>query len=83
MSYVKFDEEESSVYLFGGVMNPPPDDTHVIVCWLCLLNKPYEFQSRDFETKQAALDHLEEHRQAGHVVPQVAFDRIEEDDWVS
>jgi len=32
-----------------------------------------------FPTRQKALDHLQEHRDAGHTVPQYAFDTLRDE----
>lgn len=87
MAFAKWGWENSDVYLFGGVIHPPPDDVHVIVCCGCLLARedPDDWlmsESLDFETKEAVLAHLARHRNAGHTVPQSAVDRITEDDWI-
>lgn len=88
MSYAKWGQENSDVYLFGGVAHPPPDDVHVIVCCGCLLARedPDDWlmsPSLDFGTKEAVLAHLQEHLDAGHTVPGSAIERIQSDDWLA
>ena len=88
MAYARWGWDNSDVYLFGSVTRPPPDDVHVIVCCGCLLARddPDDWlmsPSFDFETKAGILDHLQVHREAGHVVPESAIERIEADDWLT
>lgn len=85
MSYAKFGWDNSDVYLFGSVLDLPPNDAHVIVCALCRLDDHddrWERESLDFETKEELFAHLNLHRAAGHVIPASAMQAIEEDDWI-
>lgn len=87
MAYVKSGWEKSDVYLFGGVTNAPPNDTHVIVCSGCLFYRsddgdPFSGRDVNFHSPYSVLAHLEEHRAAGHVVPESAIEKIRNDDWI-
>ena len=87
MSYARWGWENSDVYLVGCVLRPPPDDTHLITCIGCLLIRDDEEDwlmspSLDFETKDGILNHLEDHRKAGHVIPESAIEKIKEDSWL-
>lgn len=88
MAFAKWSWENSDVYLIGGVERPPPDDVHVITCIGCLLGRDDEDDwlmspSFDFRTKEGILGHLQVHREAGHVVPESAIERISADDWIA
>ncbi len=69
MSYARWGEEGSAVYVFGT--------GHGIVCMHCKL-APFE---EDYAVKSPAemLAHLERHRQKGDVVPERAFERLREE----
>lgn len=87
MAFARFGWDKSDVYLYGGVLDGPCY-LHVIVCAMCLLDATdddrdiYDRESLDFETKDRLLAHLDEHKAAGHTVPQAALDRIRDDDWI-
>lgn len=89
MSYAKFGWDKSDVYLIGSMTRPPPDGIHVIECCMCMLDPEpgplgdlFDRASYGFATKEALFAHLEEHRKAGHTVPQSTVDQIAEDDWI-
>lgn len=63
MSYCRF--FYSDVYLYHCVTNE-------IVCDGCRLGGGL----KSFATRSAAIAHLEEHRRAGHDVPEEAFERL-------
>ena len=79
MSYCRDNGEDSDVYMF-------PTGRDKIVCCICALmpieikveqGQEYEDQgSMTFDTKQEALQHLQQHRDAGHKVPERAFERL-------
>lgn len=66
MSYARF--SEGDVYVFSHSAYEPPKN---IVCQVCSLD---DERGRDVAEM---LDHLNEHRAAGHVVPRRAFDRLQ------
>ena len=76
------DKSQSDVYMYEHV-----DD--FIECCGCILsplpNSDEGNVSIQFVSKRAALAHLWQHRLAGHIVPQYAFDRLEdeisEEEW--
>lgn len=49
-----------------------------IECCACRLASGM-FDSMYFDTYQEALDHLQAHRDAGHIVPDYAFEYLQED----
>ena len=69
MSYCRFAWDNSDVYVFGNAEG-------YIECCGCKLS-----DSREFQCKRAAdmIVHLQEHRKAGHCVPQYALDRSQEE----
>ena len=74
MRYCRF-SEESDVYMhanmFGG-----------ITCCSCLLNLVEGGifnRSQCFLSPHTALDHLQEHAEAGHLVPQYAIDQLKQE----
>lgn len=86
MPYIKFGWDGSDVYLYGGADGP--DGPHFIICGFCLLDEDehdtfYDRPSFDFATKDELYYHLEQHRKAGHIVPQSVMDKIREDDWTA
>lgn len=66
MSYIRFTEQDSDVYVFYGANG--------YECCGCKLTGTAVFE--DPEDMQA---HLLLHREAGHIVPDVAFRRLEQD----
>ena len=77
MAYAKF-SLDSDVYVYGG--QDGPDGQHNIICSGCLLEPADEEtpgftfrESRVFYAKQEILDHLKDHREAGHAVPDGTF----------
>ena len=85
MSYVKFGWEKSDVYLYGGADGP--EGPRFIVCSGCLFYRsdpedPFSSPGVEFYSEYSMLAHLDEHRKAGHTVPQSAADKIKEDDWI-
>lgn len=69
MSYARFGCEDSDVYLFWNT------DQQWDCCG-CLLQERGSFQT---ESLEHFMFHLSEHLEAGHTVPQSAFDFIRED----
>lgn len=69
MSYARFGADDSDVYVFEHYRG----SLECCGCWL----SPRSYNSTDV---QAFLWHLEEHRAAGHCVPEYVLDEIE-DDW--
>jgi hypothetical protein len=73
MSFVRWGEQNSDVYVYGGA-----DFLRCCVCGV-------QDDGLDFKTLsyQEMIDHLKEHRRVGHVVPESAFknllDCMEED----
>lgn len=71
MSYCRFGDGD--VYMFPHVWG-------MIVCMGCKLAGPHEsglmILDKAFIGGEEALEHLQEHRNAGHKVPQDAFDRL-------
>ena len=65
MSYCRF--SEGDVYMY-------PDSFGAIICCGCNLLRA--ITSSVFWTPEEALEHLEEHRKAGHTVPERAFNRL-------
>lgn len=67
MSYARWGEDGSNVYVFGT-----GDE---IVCMQCTLDPD---PGGSFSTRQPGemLAHLKRHREAGHIVPERAFERL-------
>ena len=65
MSYCRF--SEGDVYMYPSEQG--------IACCLCLLAP----QWLNLPSRQEALSHLLEHRQAAHTVPQHAIDRLQDE----
>lgn len=90
MAFARFGWDGSDVYLFGGVTGPDFDDmsTHIIICGGCLLTggegagEPWG-DSADFTSRDMLLAHLQQHRTAGHTVPDSAIERIMAEDWIT
>lgn len=82
-AYCKFSQDDSDLFLYGGVEGRPPDEVHVIVCCMCLLHEEQGWGSFGFAAKEELSVHLEEHVKAGHVIPAEAITKIAEDDWIS
>lgn len=80
MSYCRFGEEGSEVYMYLGVK---------IVCCACLLQPIQRIEAttgsygihedKEFDTIGAAIAHLNVHERAGHKVPKKAYTRLIED----
>ena len=70
MSYCRFGPN-SNVYMFESV------EGHWECCG-CWLVSEYGGRTK-LQSPQAALDHLLEHRAAGHVVPEYAIDALKEE----
>jgi len=68
MSYCRW--SEGDVYMYEAERG--------IVCMCCSLEPSDNFGRVDvtLDTPQEALEHLEQHRDAGHVVPDCAFDQL-------
>lgn len=76
MSYVRFGSEGSDVYVYLDVSG-------YLCCCACHLGDHWEHRSTD-----AMIAHLQEHRDAGHCVPQFCIDRLladknETDEWIA
>ncbi len=72
MSYARW-SNESDVYVYHHV------DGYVTCCGCRLFDAdPFSLEPRDpaFYSRTAAIEHLERHRLAGHIVPDYAFDRL-------
>lgn len=65
MSYSRF--IDSDVYMFHHVANG-------ILCMLCRLDYDADRMGWSTNSRQEAIEHLKEHREAGHVVPDHAFE---------
>ena len=65
MSYCRW--SESDVYLFENISG-------VWTCQLCLLED--DNRSHEMCSLEEVLAHLEAHKQAGHEVPERAFERV-------
>ncbi len=76
MSYCRF--SEGDVYLFPTTVEL---DAALIECCICRFSEGRVGSSRSvfFDTRSSALQHLRKHREAGHQVPQRAFDRLREE----
>jgi len=88
MSYARWGEDGSQVYVFATNWVDRDNKGRVRDQWVCmqcpLENAPgvsHVEGHRSFTADTAAkmLDHLRAHRAAGHVVPQRAFDRLAEE----
>lgn len=66
MSYARWGEDGSHVYVFGT--------GEALVCMSCTLALPAGSFSTAYPAEMIA--HLEKHRAAGHVVPERAFERL-------
>ena len=81
MSYCR--TSDGDVYMFPSVS--ADKKKHIIVCCNCLLqplcNPPYHDIRDNVElaNERAAIKHLQDHRDAGHQVPQTAFDRLQQE----
>jgi hypothetical protein len=74
MSYVRFGRD-SDVYVIGTIVN----GMHVLECCGCKLSTETateEPPDPSFTVSSGILGHLDEHREAGHAVPQYAYDDI-------
>jgi len=70
------DKAQSDVYMYEHI----DDFTECCGCLLSSLpNRDQGCVSVQFMSKRGALAHLWQHRLAGHIVPQYAFDRLEEE----
>lgn len=70
MSYARFNCAGSDVYVYGG---SHPDDSSkdaIICCWCPMLKDSESFIAGD---TSEMIDHLKQHRVAGHVVPEDTF----------
>lgn len=76
MSYARFRAGESDVYVFensGGYLE----------CCGCILNRPLRELDPMVETVREMVDHLQAHREAGHLVPEGLTDALLHDaDWL-
>ena len=74
MSYCRW-SAVSHVYMFHHV------DGYITCCGCCLSTEdPFRYQRRPdpaFYSRSAAIEHLERHRQAGHLVPAYAFEQLQ------
>lgn len=68
MSYCRLDED-SDVYMYSHIGG-------FIECCVCKISNRY---SEKFDTSKDALDHLYEHIEAGHKVPEYALKRLREE----
>jgi hypothetical protein len=72
MAYARFGAEGSDVYLWPGDIG--------YVCDLCAIALKEAGRSRTYmEHPEEAIAHLEQHRAAGHVVPESAFNELREE----
>ena len=69
MSYVRFGEDGSDVYVYCSVLGS-------FVCDYCLLENRRGFSSF---TRSGMIAHLQKHIEAGHVVPSEAIERLQEE----
>lgn len=67
MSYCRF--ADSDVYMFHHVADG-------FLCMLCRLDPDADRMGWSTNSRQEAIRHLEAHRQAGHAVPDHAFERL-------
>lgn len=75
MSYARKGLDGSQIYLYAtGDLNQEPGKEAPLVCQHCLLQPSGD--SLAF-SRSSALAHLQEHRAAGHVVPEAALARLE------
>lgn len=75
MSYARFGAEESDVYVY-------PHYQGFIECCGCHLIEPETHQKFGFfkaNTAREILEHLDEHREVGDLVPERAYVRIKEE----
>ena len=72
MAYIRLTEEGSQVYVFMS------SDHHCLTCLSCSLTPEGngEFLAR---TTAEMITHLERHKEAGQMVPDVAFERLHRD----
>lgn len=72
MSYCRSAPGHSDVYMYPNSSG--------IICSACkLTNNPKIPPDPIFKRKEKALKHLHEHREAGHLVPDHAIERLEEE----
>lgn len=70
MSYCRFGWNGSDVYFY-------PHADGKFVCCACLMEDDDEpGDHRYFDDRMSSIEHLEEHRDRGHTVPQQAIDRL-------
>lgn len=79
MSYARF--SEGDIYIFLSIEG-------TLECCGCYLTGPGFFGHFDCATTDEMLAHIEEHRAAGHkiperCVPQLIADRVENDKWIA
>lgn len=72
MSYCRF--SNSDVYMFASVNGG-------IECCACALQKK-DITSVNFNTEEEAINHLYEHKKAGHYVPKKAITRLKKEDKI-
>jgi hypothetical protein len=66
MSYIRFGEDGSDVYIYG-------DCNGKICCCGCGINEADEYRSMYFDKISDLLKHLRKHRRAGQCVPTSVF----------
>lgn len=69
MSYIRFGEDGSNVYMYGS------KDDWICCCFCALAEK-----SQYLKTHQDAMMHLDEHRKHGHIVPEHVYERLRAED---
>ena len=68
MSYCRW--SEGNVYMF------PSGNSIICMCCSLMLGDGFDREDVILNTVQEALEHLQQHRDAGHDVPDCAFERL-------
>ncbi len=77
MAYCTF--KEGDVHIYKAADN-------IRVCCYCRLTEPIKalddkdvYENKHFDTAVEVLSHIEEHKKAGHNIPQQAIDKLKEE----